>query len=134
MATAPLNRVSSSLPITLHVGDQPTAVDQINFQISPRGMIFRSKAALPTWTEVSICMHLPSGNVRSPDQVDCHGVVINCRRQRGGGWKCAVLFLNLSKKAEARLTKIYSHAAEDALASHSRNGSSRTAVSPLALV
>ena len=94
-------------PVALHVGNQQAVVDPRHFQISPRGMVFRSNAALPTWTEVSISVHLPNGQGRAPEQVDCQGVVINCRRQRGGGWKCAVVFLDLSKKTEAQfVTKI----------------------------
>ena len=130
MAIAQVNRLANSPPIALHVGDQLAEVDRKHFQISPRGMVFRSSAALPTWTEVSVCMQLPAGAGRSPEQVDCHGVVVTCRRQRGT-WKCTVLFLDLSKKDEARLVKICPPTLEDFRSVNRRSVSSRLATSLL---
>ena len=133
MAIAQVNRLISHPPVALHVGDQPTEVDRKHFQISPRGMVFCSASALSIWTEVSVCMHLPSSAGRPPEQLDCHGVVVTCRRQRGSGWKCTVVFLDLSKKAEARLAKICSPSPTKVSPSNRRNVSSRLASSALAV-
>lgn len=130
MSSSRFSQAVSSPSVALHLGNESHEVDRRHFQISPRGMVFRSSAALQTWTEVSVCLHLPNGNGGAREQVDCRGVVINCRRQRNGAWKCAVVFLDLSKKNEARLCKICPSPLETAVLSPFRNGSSR---SPLAL-
>jgi hypothetical protein len=110
MATGTMNRLSS-LPVTLHVGDRE--IDHEEFQISPRGMVFHSNTSLAKWSEVRVTLHLPAGGRRTTEEIDCNGVVIDCRRQRSGGFKCAVLFLDLSKKSETRLTQIVQSPMED---------------------
>lgn len=125
MSSSRFAGVASESFLSLQVGNRQAAVPSQNFQLSPRGVVFRSRAALPTWTEVSVCLHLPNGAGQPREQLECRGVVINCRRQRGGDWKCAVVFLNLSKKAETRLVRICPSSMEIGLLA-SRNGSSRS--------
>lgn len=83
---------------------KPAVLDQI-FQISPKGITFVTEQYLPEWTEVGVEMRLPGAGARKDHPIDCRGVVVQCaRRQHGRGFEVALLFLNLSKRAQAQLS------------------------------
>ena len=84
---------------------RPAALDQV-FQLGPKGMTFVTDTRLPQWTEVGVEMRLPNTGARKdqPVEIDCRGVVVQCvRRERGQGFEVALLFLDLSKRAQAQL-------------------------------
>ncbi len=75
------------------------------FHLGPRGITFVTDTFLPEWTEVGVEMRLPNPGSRRDQHIGCRGVVVQCtRREQGGGFEVALLFLDLPKRAQARLT------------------------------
>jgi|SRR5437773_7767121 len=68
--------------------------------ISKHGIEFRSAMPFAAWTEMTVTLQSPRGDGR----VNCNGVVISCSGNRHTGYHVSMLFTNLSKQAEARLS------------------------------
>ena len=87
------------------------------FNLSPKGMTFVTDTFMPEWMEVGVEMRLPQSGARRDQRLDigCRGVVVQCaRRGQGKGFEVVLMFLDLSKRAQARLS-----AAPSAVAPHS---------------
>jgi hypothetical protein len=87
-------------PVTI----QGRATRQLNLaenavSIRKNGIEFKTDAALPLFTEVSITLQAPL----SPKKVQCNGVVVACAGNRHEGYRASVLFLNLSPAVQERL-------------------------------
>ena len=74
------------------------------FHLSHNGITFVSETCLPEWTEVGVQMRMPIKGARKDHSISCRGVVVQCaRRQEGKGFEVSLLFLDLSKRAQAQL-------------------------------
>ena len=74
------------------------------FHLSHKGLTFVSETCLPEWTEVGVEMRMPTSSARKDRSISCRGVVVQCaRRQRGKGFDVALIFLDLSKRAQVQL-------------------------------
>jgi len=72
--------------------------------LSPNGITFQTPQYLPQWTEVGVLMRLPGAGRQAHRPVDCRGVVVQCaKRAAGEGFEVSLLFLDLPKRAAARL-------------------------------
>lgn len=72
--------------------------------LSPTGLMFQTDHYLPEWTEIGVKMRWPRAVGHINRLVDCHGVVVRCaRRPVGGGFEVSLSFLDLPKRAAARL-------------------------------
>lgn len=88
---------------------QRAAVLDKVFSLGPKGLTFVTDTYLPEWTEVGVEMRLPqTGEHREKNlEIDCRGVVVQCaRREQGKGFEVALLFLDLPKRAQARLSSV----------------------------
>ena len=70
--------------------------------IRKNGIEFRSSVSFPTWTEMTVTLQSPIDNTR----VNCSGVVIACTGNRHTGYQVAMLFTDLSKQGQARLSHL----------------------------
>src|SRR6266704_197066 len=68
--------------------------------ISKHGLEFRSSAPFSPWTEMTMTLQSP----RDDGRVHCNGVVISCTGNRHAGYHVSMVFTNLSKQAEERLS------------------------------
>ena len=68
--------------------------------ISKHGIEFRSTTAFSPWTEMTMTLQSPQDGGR----VHCNGVVISCSGNRHTGYHVSMVFTNLSKQAEERLS------------------------------
>ena len=68
--------------------------------ISKHGIEFRSTTAFSPWTEMTMTLQSPQDGGR----VHCNGVVISCGGNRHTGYHVSMVFTNLSKQAEERLS------------------------------
>ncbi len=68
--------------------------------LSQHGIEFRSPAPFAAWTEMTVALQSPRGEGR----VNCNGVVIACSGNRHTGYHVSMVFTNLSKQAQARLS------------------------------
>src|SRR6266568_7929981 len=68
--------------------------------ISKHGIEYRSSAPFSPWTEMTMTLQSPQDDGR----VHCNGVVISCSGNRHTGYHVSMVFTNLSKQAEERLS------------------------------
>jgi len=68
--------------------------------LSKHGIEFRSSTPFSPWTEMTMTLQSPKGDGR----VHCNGVVISCTGNRHTGYHVSMVFTNLSKQAQARLS------------------------------
>jgi len=72
------------------------------FNLGPKGMTFVTRTYVPEWTEVGVEMCLPHAGTRREQNIGCRGVIVQCaRREQGKGFEVSLLFLDLSKRAQA---------------------------------
>lgn len=84
------------------------------FDLTPKGMTFVTDTFMPEWMEVGVEMRLPvaGGARRDCADIGCRGVVVQCeRRAQGKGFEVVLMFLDLPKRAQARLGDAPSHVA-----------------------
>jgi len=68
--------------------------------ISKHGIEFRSVTPFSPWTEMTMTLQSPRGD----GPVNCNGVVISCTGNRHTGYHVSLVFTNMSKQAQARLS------------------------------
>jgi hypothetical protein len=74
------------------------------FHLSHKGITFVTDTFMPEWTEVGVEMRMPSKGARRDHQINCRGVVVQCaRREQGQGFEVALIFLDLTKRAQNEL-------------------------------
>jgi hypothetical protein len=70
--------------------------------IHRNGIEFRSATPFSTWAEMTLTLQSP----REAGKVHCNGVVISCTGNRHTGYHVSMVFMGLSKQAEARLNAL----------------------------
>ena len=90
-----------SLPQNLTVQARQTrlSLSSDSVIISKNGIEFRSETAFSPWTEMTMTLQSHDGG-----RVNCNGVVISCTGNRHSGYHVSMVFTNLSKQAQARLS------------------------------
>ena len=81
-------------------------LDQV-FNLTPKGLTFLTDTFMPEWMEVGVEMRLPPTGARRDQRMDigCRGVVVQCTsRSQGKGFEVVLMFLDLSKRAQAQLS------------------------------
>src|SRR5262245_54766872 len=74
------------------------------FHLSRKGITFQSDTYMPEWMEVGVEMRMPVKGARRDQQISCRGVVVQCtRRTQGKGFEVALVFVDLTKKAQTQL-------------------------------
>jgi hypothetical protein len=68
--------------------------------IHKNGIEFRSVSGFSPWTEMTLTLQSPRGD----GKVNCTGVVISCTGNKHTGYHVSMVFTNLSKQAQARLS------------------------------
>jgi len=68
--------------------------------IHKSGIEFRSVTGFAPWTEMTLTLQSPRGD----GKVNCTGVVISCTGSKHTGYHVSMVFTNLSKQAQARLS------------------------------
>ena len=71
-------------------------------RICKNGIEFRSDSPLPAWTEMTVALEAPGDSKK----VHCNGVIVACSGSRETGYNVSMLFTDLSKSAEARLSSL----------------------------
>jgi hypothetical protein len=71
-------------------------------QIRKSGIEFRSNHSIAPWTEMTVSLQIP----HEMRKMHCTGVVVACSGNRESGYKISMLFTNLSRQAQARLSSL----------------------------
>jgi hypothetical protein len=91
-----------SLPqnVTVQARQTRLSLSSDSVIISKHGIEFRSESPFSPWTEMTMTLQSPQDNGR----VNCNGVVISCTGNRHTGYHVSMVFTNMSKQAQARLS------------------------------
>ena len=71
-------------------------------RIRKNGIEFRSVNPFPVWAEMTVAMQTP----QSAKKVNFTGVIVSCTGNRHAGYLLSMLFINVSKQAQARLNSM----------------------------
>jgi hypothetical protein len=68
-------------------------------RVSKNGIEFRSRDAIPAWTEMTLSLQRPGESKK----INCTGVIVACNGNRHDGFAISMLFTNLSRQSQALL-------------------------------
>jgi len=89
-------------PVTVQAQTTRLDLPASAVRIRKNGIEFRIANAIPPWTEMTVSMQTPL----DPRKFNCSGVVVACNGNRHAGFVVSLLFTNLSKHAQARLSSM----------------------------
>lgn len=89
-------------PITVKAETTQLDLPASAVRIRKNGIEFRSAQEIPAWTEMTVAMQTPL----DPRKFNCTGVVVACTGNRHSGYVVSLLFTDLSKQAQARLSSM----------------------------
>jgi len=70
------------------------------FQLSPRGLVFRSEQPIPLMTEMSVQFELPALPGAKPRRLQCSGVVVDCQSSpRLSTHTISLYFIDMDERA-----------------------------------
>ncbi|HKI69814.1 MAG TPA: PilZ domain-containing protein [Verrucomicrobiae bacterium] len=93
------NSASLQQAFTVQAREAHLSLSQDAVLIHKSGIEFRSPTPFSPWTEMTITLE-------SPDEgrVNCAGVVIGCTGNKHTGYHVSMVFTNLSRQAQSRLS------------------------------
>src|SRR5437867_11106171 len=86
--------------VTVEARQSRLSLSSDSIIISKHGIEFRSVTPFSPWTEMTMTLQSPRGD----GPVNCNGVVISCTGNRHTGYHVSLVFTNMSKQAQARLS------------------------------
>ncbi|MBI4658783.1 MAG: hypothetical protein HY735_08025 [Verrucomicrobia bacterium] len=88
----------------LHLRSQGTQLSLPTHAIRFRknGIEFCSAAPIPKWTEMTVDLH----SSRDAKKVHCTGIVVDCAGSRHTGYLVSMVFMNLTRQAQERLSQL----------------------------
>jgi len=100
MATSRLDRSGAFHSVVIHADSAQFALPHHGLLLRKNGVEFHSPKAFPLWKEMTVTLRSP----REGTQVRCTGVVVACDGNRHMGYTVSLLFLNLSRQSQERLS------------------------------
>jgi hypothetical protein len=102
MSTSKFDTSGIFQPLTLQTSSTKLALPADRVRFRKNGVEFLSTKPLPLWSEMTV-------NLQSPQdgrKVAATGVVVECLGNRHSGYSVALLFTNLSRQSQARLSEL----------------------------
>ena len=100
MSTSKLDTSGVFQPVTV-LGDQTAfSLPPAAVRIRKNGIEFRSPTPIPLWTEMTVALQSPGDTKK----LHCTGIVVACNGNRHTGYAVSMLFLNLSRQSQERLS------------------------------
>ncbi len=87
-------------PVTVQTRQARLTLSHDSVVIRKNGIEFRSPTPFNAWTEMTLALESPQDGGR----VQCTGVVIACTGNKHTGYHVSMVFTNVSKQAQSRLT------------------------------
>jgi len=88
-------------PVTVEARQERLALSHEAVVIHKSGIEFRSPTPLTAWTEMTVEL-----TTRENGRVNCTGVVIACAGNKHTGYHVSMVFTNMSRQAQTRLTRM----------------------------
>jgi hypothetical protein len=106
MSGSKLGNAGDFQPVTVQAQATRLDLPANSIQIRRNGIEFRSQSPFPVWTEMTVSLQTPL----DPKKLECTGVVVACHGSRHAGYTVSMVFTNLSRHTQARLSALaYSH-------------------------
>lgn len=102
MSARRIDNSGSLQQFTLQSRETRLALSPDSVIIHRNGIEFRSATAFAPWTEMTMTLQSPQDDGR----VHCTGVIISCTGSKHTGYHVSMVFTNLSKQAQARLSSM----------------------------
>lgn len=99
MSARKVSSLENQNPVTVAAPQQRLTLTHEAVAIHKSGIEFRSPTPLSTWTEMTVELQ-----TRENGRVNCTGVVIACSGNKHTGYHVSMLFTNMSRQAQTRLT------------------------------
>src|SRR5436309_14828778 len=103
MRTRPIESIGS-LPqqVTVEARQTRLSLSPNAVVLHKSGIEFRSEVPFAPWTEMTLKLQ----SRRDDGKVQCNGVVISCTGNKHTGYHVSMVFTDLSRQAQARLTQM----------------------------
>lgn len=88
-------------PVTVEARQERLSLSHDSVVIHKSGIEFRSPTPLTTWTEMTVELA-----TRESGRVNCTGVVVACSGNKHTGYHVSMIFTNMSRQAQTRLTRM----------------------------
>jgi len=100
MSTSKLDTSGVFHPLTLKASKTQLNLCSNNVSIRKNGIEFHSAQPIPIWTEMSVELQ----SVKDMKKLHCTGVVVACQGTRHAGYHVSMVFMNLSRQSQERLS------------------------------
>jgi len=87
-------------PVTVQRDQTRLALPPDAVRVRRNGIEFRSATPIPVWTEMTVSLQSPGESSR----VNCNGVIVACSGNRHTGYAISVLFMNLSRQSQEKIS------------------------------
>lgn len=99
MSARKIQNARSTQNVTVEARQSRLSLSPGSVIIHKNGIEFRSATAFSPWTEMTLLLQSPESG-----KVNCSGVVISCTGNKHTGYHVSMVFTNVSKQAQARLS------------------------------
>ena len=89
-------------PVTVQARETQLTLPASAVRIRPNGVEFRSGSPLPVWTEMTVAWQYRGATRKA----HCTGVVVACHGNRHSGYLVSMVFMNLSRQLQERLSHL----------------------------
>lgn len=100
MSTSKSDTSGIFAPLTVESAETRLSLAADAVRIRKNGIEFKCGKPLPDWTEMTVDLHSP----RDGKRVQCTGVVVACQGNRHSGYTVSMVFVNLTRQAQANLS------------------------------
>ena len=102
MSTSKLDSSGVFSPVTVQSNGTELSVPANAMRIRTNGIEFRSTAPIPVWTEMTVTLTSPQDGRK----VRATGVVVDCQGSRHTDYSVSLVFTEVSRQAQARLSEM----------------------------
>jgi len=102
MSTSKLDTSGVFQPAKVQTSRTELTLPAATVRIRANGIEFLSARPLPAWAEMTVTVVSPADGAK----VRATGVVVECRGDRHSGYSVSMLFTNLPRQSQARLSQM----------------------------
>ena len=100
MSTSKLDTSGVFQPLTVKAPKTTLTLSAGAVSIRKNGIEFHADQPIPVWTEMSVDLQ----SIKDMKKLHCTGVVVACQGNRHAGYRVSMVFMNLSRQSQERLS------------------------------
>lgn len=102
MSTSKLDTSGVFQPLNIQVHQTRLTLPANGIRFRKNGIEFRSSDPIPVWTEMTVDLYSGADGKK----VHCTGVIVDCNGNRHIGYLVSMVFMNLSRQSQQRLSEL----------------------------